>query len=100
MTTAILQKTCSLLLGPPIQLVALMLRIAAKIARGASRGNSFGFGDGGQKIPCSWDFSDTSDEADEGWEEDDYGVSLRNNLSSKEARAGEMGQSVSNFPSS
>lgn len=100
MTTAILQKTCSLLLGPPIQLVALMLRIAAKIARGASRGTSFGFGHGGQKIPCSWDFSDASDEADEGWEEDDYGVSLRNNLSSKEARAGDMGQSVSDFPSS
>lgn len=73
MTTAILQKTCSLLLGPPIQLVALMMRIAAKIARGASRGTSFGFGDGGQKIPCSWDFSDASDGADETWEEDDYG---------------------------
>ena len=98
MTTAILQKTCSLLLGPPIQLVALMMRIAAKIARGASRGTSFGFGDGGQKIPCSWDFSDASDEADEGWEEDDYGVSLRKNLSSREARASEMGGSVSNFP--
>lgn len=99
MTTAILQKTCALLLGPPIQLVALMMRIAAKIARGASRGTSFGFGDGGQKIPCSWDFSDASDEADELWEEDDYGVSLRKNLSSKEGRASEMGGSVSNFPS-
>ena len=98
MTTAILQKTCALLLGPPIQLVALMMRIAAKIARGASRGTSFGFGDGGRKIPCSWDFSDASDEADEGWEEDDYGFSLRKNLSSKEARASELGGSVSNLP--
>ena len=97
LTTAILQKTCSLLLTPPIQLVALMMRIAAKIARGASRGTSFGFGDGGQKIPCSWDFSDASDEADEEWEEDGYGVSLRKSLSSREARASEMGGSVSNF---
>ncbi len=99
MTTAILQKTCALLLGPPIQLVALMMRIAAKIARGATRGTSFGFSDGGQKLPCSWDFSDASDEAGEDWEEDDYGVSLRKNLSSTEARASEMGGSVSNFPS-
>ncbi|CAD6569134.1 MAG: hypothetical protein ASARMPREDX12_002215 [Alectoria sarmentosa] len=90
MTTAILQKTCSLLLGPPIQLVALMMRIAAKIARGASRGTSFGFGDGGQKIPCSWDFSDASDEADEDWEEDDYGVILCKHLSSRDARAGDL----------
>ena len=97
MTTAILQKTCSLLLGPPIQLVALMMRIAAKIARGASRGTSFGFGDTGQKIPCSWDFSDASDEADESWEEDDFGFSLRKSLSSKEARASEVGGSVSDL---
>ena len=98
MTTAILQKTCSLLLGPPIQLVALMMRIATKMAQGASRGTSFGFGDGGQKIPCSWDFSDASDEADEDWEEDDYGVSLRRTLSSKEVAASEMGGSVSKVP--
>ena len=97
MTTAILQKTCSLLLGPPIQLVALMMRIAAKIARGASRGTSFGFGDTGHKIPCSWDFSDASDEADESWEEDDFGFSLRKSLSSKEARASEVGGSVSDL---
>ncbi|KAL6721299.1 hypothetical protein ACLMJK_000401 [Lecanora helva] len=73
LTTAILQRTCSLLLGPPAQLVALMLRIAAKIAKGTFRGSSFGFGEGGQKIPCSWDFSDGSDDNDD---EDDYGVPL------------------------
>ena len=72
LTTAILQRTCSLLLGPPVQLVALMLRIAAKLAHGTFRGSSFGFGEGGQKIPCSWDFSDGSDDNDE----DDYGVPL------------------------
>lgn len=98
MTTVILQKTCSLLLGPPLQLVALMMRIAAKIARGASRGTSFGFGAGGQKIPCSWDFSDASDEADDHWEEDDYGFSLRKNSSLGDAKASEMGGSVSILP--
>ena len=84
LTTAILQRTCSLLLGPPVQLVALMLRIAAKIARGAFRGTSYRLGEGGQKIPCSWDFSsDGSDETDDSWEEDDYGFSLSRPTSSK-----------------
>ena len=82
LTTAILQRTCSLLLGPPVQLVALMLRIAAKIAKGAFRGSSYGFGEGGQKIPCSWDFSDSSDDNDE--EEDDYGVPLSRPASSNQ----------------
>lgn len=89
LTTAILQRTCSLLLGPPIQLVALMLRIAGKIAKGAFRGSSFGFGEGGQKIPCSWDFSDGSDD---NWAEDDYGVSL-SKPTSKDTRAKELGVS-------
>ncbi len=105
LTTAILQKTCSLLLGPPVQLVALMLNIAAKIARGAYRGASFGYGESGQKIPCSWDFSDAEDgegnsegegdcnsDSDPGWEEDDFGVSLGANLTnSRNARLQKVG---------
>lgn len=104
LTTAILQKTCSLLLGPPVQLVALMLNIAAKIARGAYRGASFGYGESGQKIPCSWDFSDAEDDGegegkddddsneDSGWEEDDFGVSLGANLTnSRNARPQKVG---------
>lgn len=94
LTTAILQRTCSLLLGPPVQLVALMLRIAAKIAKGAFKGSSSGFGDGGQKIPCSWDFSDGSDDNEEAWEEvDDYGFSLSRSTSFKDAKAREVGGS-------
>ena len=90
LTTAILQRTCSLLLGPPVQLVALMLRIAAKIARGAFRGTSYRLGESGQKIPCSWDFSsDGSDETDDSWEEDDYGFSLSRPTSSKGGQARE-----------
>lgn len=93
LTTAILQRTCSLLLGPPIQLVALMLRIAAKIATGALRGSSYGFGETGQKIPCSWDFSDGSDEFEDTWDEDDYGVSLVQPSSRTDVRANEEGGS-------
>ena len=90
LTTAILQRTCSLLLGPPVQLVALMLRIAAKIARGTFRGTSYRLGESGQKIPCSWDFSsDGSDGTDDSWEEDDYGFSLSRPTSSKGGQARE-----------
>lgn len=76
LTTAILQKTCSLLLGPPVQLVALMLNIASKIAKGTFRGAAYGYSESGQRIPCSWNFSDSEDDAEPSWEEDDYGVSL------------------------
>lgn len=90
-TTAILQRTCSLLLGPPVQLVALMLNIARKIANGSYCGFSFSTGESGRRIPCSWDFSDTEDE--EVWEEDDYGVSLGNVTTSRTTTAKEVGGS-------
>lgn len=89
LSTAILQKTCSLLLGPPVQLVALMLNIAAKIAKGAYRGVSYGYGENGQRIPCSWDFSDADDEEEEeeqALEQDDYGFSLGKVASSRTER--------------
>lgn len=76
LSTAILQKTCSILLGPPVQLVALMLNIASKIAKGTFRGAAYGYSESGQRIPCSWNFSDSEDDAEPSWEEDDYGVSL------------------------
>ena len=74
-----------------MQLVALMLNIASKIAHGAYYGAAFGYADSGEKIPCSWDFSDVDDDDDgEGWEEDDFGVSLSNLTSSRDVRAKEM----------
>lgn len=76
LTTAILQKTCSILLGPPIQLVALMLNIAKRIAEGATRGVAFGFGDAGETIPCQWDYSDADGERCAPWNEDDCGIAL------------------------
>ena len=100
LTAAILQRTRSFLLGPPAQLVALMMRIAARITRGMVQGSAFGVGDGGQRIPCSWDFSsDGSDEQEEMWgedeeeEEDDYGVSLGKTMSGKDVRTRDVGGS-------
>ena len=74
LTTAILQKTCSILLGPPVQLVALMLNVAAKIANGAF-GHSSNDYYGTISIPCTWELSDDEDGKDI-WGEDDYGISL------------------------
>ena len=99
LTTAILQRTCSLLLGPPVQLVALMLRIATKITRGILQGTAFGVNNEGQRIPCSWDFSDgsgddgseTQDEGED--DEDDYGVSLGKTVSGRDVRTREIGGS-------
>lgn len=52
-----------------------MLNIARKIASGSYRGFTFGHGAEGQRIPCSWDFSDTESE-DSAWDEDDFGVPI------------------------
>lgn len=73
--TAILQKTCEILLSPPSHLLHLMLDIAAKIAAGEWRGMVFGFGESGERIVGQWDYSD-GELVGEGWGEDDYGVNL------------------------
>jgi hypothetical protein len=71
-STALVRKTCDLVLGPPAHLVSIMLRIATSIS------NGFGFSNyrvrRTQKIPCSWE----SDE-EGGWaDEDDFGIPLNN----------------------
>ncbi|KAF2819709.1 hypothetical protein CC86DRAFT_374854 [Ophiobolus disseminans] len=70
-TSALVRKTCELVLGPPAQLVSLMLRIAASIS-------NLGFGTyrlrREDKIPGSWG----SDEEDDWAEEDDFGIPLGN----------------------
>ncbi len=77
-TTAVLQKTCSILLGPPVQLIALMLNIAKRIASGATKGVVFGYGAAGERIPCQWDYSDEDELGAQDWDEDDYGIALGN----------------------
>ncbi|ORY07282.1 inheritance of peroxisomes protein 1-domain-containing protein [Clohesyomyces aquaticus] len=72
-TAALVRKTCELLFGPPSHLVTLMLRIAAKISQGAFGFNTYRVRHTGEKIPCAWESSDEGE-----WEEDDYGIPLRN----------------------
>jgi hypothetical protein len=76
-TAAILQKMSSMLLGPPAQLVALMLNIAAKIADGVYRGiHQEGYREDGvrrENYPGAWVWEEV--EGEEGEEEiDDYGI--------------------------
>ncbi|KAH0542079.1 hypothetical protein FGG08_003459 [Glutinoglossum americanum] len=73
----LIQKACSLMLGPPVQLLSLMLRIAFKIANGALRGSASGYGESGEEIICQWDYNDGDDFLQQGaWEEDDFGIPL------------------------
>ncbi|KAG9243658.1 inheritance of peroxisomes protein 1-domain-containing protein [Calycina marina] len=74
--TAIIQKTCEILLSPPSHLFSLMLSIASKIAAGEWRGVLSGYGDS-----VHWDFED--EYAAESWAEDDYGISLQGQESSR-----------------
>ena len=73
LTTEILEKTCSLVLGSGIHLVALMLNLARRMASGGAHGEGEGYrhqegkGASGTAIPWTWDF---------GAEEDDYGILL------------------------
>ena len=72
-TTALIRKTCELVLGPPAHLVQLMLRIAANISDGVFSFNTYRVPRNTSKIPCSWESSDE----DEWPEEDDFGIPLR-----------------------
>lgn len=69
--TAIIQKTCEILLSPPSHLFHIMISIASKIAAGEWRGVLSGHGDS-----VHWDFED--EYSGEGWFEDDYGITLPN----------------------
>lgn len=66
-----LQKTCSMLLAPSVSLIALMLNIASRIIKGAY--TDFSRTESSQKIPCSWESSDTEHLTET---EDDYGCAL------------------------
>ena len=87
LTSAILQKTCSIILGPPVQLVALMLNLAARFASGTLKGESYTYRERGQPIPCSWELSEDEkeNEGKDEWE-DDYGFSLGDTPEQKRGR--------------
>ncbi|PBP19204.1 hypothetical protein BUE80_DR009982 [Diplocarpon rosae] len=67
--TAIIQKTCEILLSPPSHLFSLMISIASKIAAGEWRGVL-----PGHREAAHWDFED--EYGSNSSYEDDYGVSL------------------------
>ncbi|PGG98159.1 hypothetical protein GX51_06946 [Blastomyces parvus] len=75
MTTSILQKTCSLLVGTPIQVLALLLHIAFRIAHGNSPRAT--------NVTDPADDRDISDSSDDIWSEDDFGIPLSAPASSK-----------------
>lgn len=86
LSAALVQKTCAILLGPPAHLVALMLRIAAKISNGAFGFNTYRVPRDGERIPCSWESSGDEEE----WHEDDFGIPL-GNLEATALRKRELG---------
>ena len=80
---ALIQKTYSLVIGPPAHLIALMLQIAARNVQGIpivyDRSSTR------KKLPGTWESS--AGEEDE-WDEDDYGIPLKN-LRRRPARSAE-----------
>lgn len=101
LSQALIQKTYSLVIGPPAHLITLMLQIAARIVHGIpiiydARGRK-------EKAPGAWESS--ADEEDE-WDEDDYGVPLANlrrgseaSLSSLSSHASRASQNSVRAPS-
>jgi hypothetical protein len=67
--TALIQKTYSLLIGPPAHLVALMLQIAARIVHRLPRGSAV-------RIPGAWESGDDGGFFDDEEDEDDFGFPL------------------------
>ncbi|KAK0714362.1 inheritance of peroxisomes protein 1-domain-containing protein [Apiosordaria backusii] len=57
----VIQKTCEILMSPPSHLIALMLKIAARIMAGEWKGLIFGWGEKGEKLEVEWDYSDDDD---------------------------------------
>lgn len=84
-STALVRKTASAFLGPPVHLVAIMLRIAARFAKGAFPKVLLFESPAGmpKRVPGSFDLDDSDIEDEFGSEdedeenEDDFGVPLR-----------------------
>lgn len=84
MTAALVNKACSVFLGPPAHLVTMMLRIAARFSSGAFGSNSMFLVESPvgspRRVPGSFYLEDEDrpwKSDDEEWEEDDFGVPLK-----------------------
>ncbi|MCJ1250036.1 hypothetical protein MMC30_007262 [Trapelia coarctata] len=95
LTSDILHKTCTLLLGPPIQLVALMLNIARKIAEGMSyQSEGYVLGDEKREMAGGWESEgEGGGERLEEDEMDDYGVRIGKVGRGRRKTEGEVGGS-------
>ncbi|KAI9757048.1 MAG: hypothetical protein M4579_003617 [Chaenotheca gracillima] len=76
LTTAIIQRTCSLMFGTPLHILQFILQVARRIRHGQLEGIFAGYGESGERIPCHWETSDEEEGSGEDWDEDDYGISL------------------------
>jgi hypothetical protein len=77
LSTALVQKAYSLLIGPPVHLVHVMLEIAARIMRGVRWDGPIVLGERVEKVPGGWVEEDEWS-GDESEEEDDFGIPLGN----------------------
>lgn len=76
-STALVQKAYSLIVGPPVHLVHVMLEIAARIMRGVRWDSPIVLGERVDKVPGGW-IEDDEWSGDESEEEDDFGIPLGN----------------------
>lgn len=76
-STALVQKAYSLLIGPPVHLVHVMLEIAARIMRGVRWDAPMMLGERVDKVPGGW-IEDEEWSENESEEEDDFGIPLGN----------------------
>ncbi|TID22043.1 gb [Venturia nashicola] len=76
-STALVQKAYSLIVGPPVHLVHVMLEIAARIMHGVRWDSPIVFGERVEKVPGGW-IEDDEWSGDESEEEDDFGIPLSN----------------------
>lgn len=90
LTAAILQKTCSVVLGPPIQFLAMLLHLAARMAGNEPHGLAFGYNEAGEKISY---LSNVEGADGEIWGEDDFGVPLNASPSRTREHSPEYGGS-------
>ncbi|QDS71847.1 hypothetical protein FKW77_009941 [Venturia effusa] len=76
-STALVQKAYSLIVGPPVHLVHVMLEIAARIMRGVRWDSPILLGERVDKVPGGW-IEDDEWSGEESEEEDDFGNPLGN----------------------
>ena len=76
LSTALLHKTYDILMSPPAHLVALMLRIAARVVRRAQDWTVFE-SKGKRRVPGTWESSSEDENDDASDDEDDFGMPLR-----------------------